>query len=131
MWKHQPLVIHKDAPLAHVASMAAAEQGRFWEYHDKLFENQKQLKRDNLLEYARQLQLDMARFEKDLLDSRFQRTIEADTAEARGVGSTGTPAFFINGRYLSGAKPFTDFAQVINAELDRLKLPVPADAQIQ
>ena len=72
MWKHQPLVIHKDAPLAHAASLAAAEQGKFWDFHDKLFENQRKLKRENLLEYAQQLELDMARFEKDLVDPRLQ-----------------------------------------------------------
>ena len=131
MWKHQPLVIHKDAPLAHAASLAAAEQGKFWDFHDKLFENQRKLKRENLLEYAQQLELDTARFEKDLVDPRFQKIIDADTAEARALGSTGTPAFFINGRYLSGAKPFIDFAQVINTELARLKLPIPADARPQ
>jgi protein-disulfide isomerase len=55
--------------------------------------------------------------------------IDADKNEGAAIGVTGTPAFFVNGRFLSGAKPFKEFAQVINAELTRLKIPIPAAAQ--
>ena len=63
----------------------------------------------------------MARFEKDVYDARAEGQLEADMAEGKALGVTGTPAFFINGRYLSGAKPFDEFAQAINAELKRLQ----------
>jgi len=122
--------MHKDAPLAHVASLAAHEQGKFWEYHDVLFEKKK-LKRDNLLDYAKELGLDMAKFEAALLDDTKIKAVNADVSEARGMGATGTPAFFVNGRFLSGAKPFEDFAKLINAELTKAGLPVPPEAVVQ
>jgi protein-disulfide isomerase len=128
VWKHYPLDFHKDAPLAHIASMAANQQGKFWEYHDKLFTDPQKLKADILTGYARELGLDMKKFEEDLFAPGMKATLDADMAEGKALGVTGTPAFFINGRYLSGAKPFEEFAQVINAELGRLNLPVPAAA---
>jgi protein-disulfide isomerase len=125
VWKNMPLDIHKDAPLAHVAAMAAAEQGKFWEYHDKLFKNQPKIQRDFLLQYARELGLDMKKFEDSLEAQRAKPLIDADAAEAKTLGVTGTPAFFVNGRFLSGAKPFDEFAQTINAELTKKNLAVP------
>jgi len=72
----------------------------------------------------------MQQFDKDLLDARNMKVIEGDKSEALAIQVTGTPAFFVNGRYLRGAKPFEDFAKLINAELARLNLPVPAEAQL-
>jgi protein-disulfide isomerase len=129
VWKHLPLDFHQKAPLAHLASVAAHEQGKFWEFHDKVFGNQQKLDRAQYVEYARQLGMDVKRFEAALDSARGKPAIDADKNEAAGIGVTGTPAFFVNGRYLSGAKPFKDFAQVINAELTRLKIPIPAAAQ--
>jgi protein-disulfide isomerase len=129
VWKHLPLDIHKDAPAAHLASVAAQKQGKFWEFHDKLFANQRAIKMDNLKQYAQELGLDMARFDKDMLDAKNKKLVDTDMAEAAAMGLTGTPGFFVNGRYLRGAKPFADFAKLINAELTRLKIPVPAEAQ--
>jgi len=129
VWKNQPLDIHKDAPLAHLAAMAADEQGRFWEFHDKLFANQPKIQREFLLQYAREVGLDMKRFERALDSANGRPRIDADVAEAKSLGTTGTPAFFINGRYLSGAKPFAEFAKVINAELERLKIDIPFAAR--
>jgi protein-disulfide isomerase len=128
VWKHLPLDMHKSAMGAHLASVAAEKQGKFWEFHDKLFANQKQLNLDAYKRYARELKLDVARFEKDLADLENKKRIDADKAEATSMGITGTPGFFVNGRYLSGAKPFEEFATAINAELGRLNLPVPAGA---
>ncbi len=108
--------------------MAAMKQGRFWEFHDKLFDNHPRIQRNFLLQYAREIGLDVKRFEKDLNSAEGKAIIDADAAEAKALGATGTPAFFINGRYLSGAKPFSEFAEIINAELTRLKLPVPEAA---
>jgi len=113
---------------AAMAARAAYEQGKFWEYHDKLFANQQKMTHDDLVRYAREVDLDVSRFESSLTAARTKPVIDADAAEAKSLGATGTPAFFINGRYLSGARPFTDFAQLINAELVRLKIPVPPAA---
>jgi protein-disulfide isomerase len=113
---------------AAMASMAAHEQGKFWEYHDKLFANQKAMARDDLIKYARELKLDVERFTRDLDSGKYKAQIDADTAEAMAIGATGTPAFFVNGRFLNGAKPFPEFAKLINAELQRLNLPIPPGA---
>ena len=128
VWKHLPLDMHKNAMSAHLASMAADRQGKFWEFHDKLFANQQQLNLDAYKRHARELGLDVARFEKDLADLELKKRVDADKAEAQSLGVTGTPGFFVNGRFLSGAKPFEEFAKAINAELGRLNLPVPPGA---
>jgi len=120
--------MHPNAMPAALAAMAANEQGKFWEFHDKVFANQQKMNRDEYLNYAKELKLDVARFTKALDAATFKPQIEADTAEAAKLGVTGTPAFFVNGRFLSGAKPFTEFATAINAELKRLNLPIPPGA---
>ena len=71
----------------------------------------------------------MNQFEQALSTLKGHELIEADKAEAKTLGVTGTPGFFVNGHFLSGAKPFDEFAKVIDAELTRLKLPVPAKKQ--
>ncbi len=121
--------MHKDAPAAHLTSAVAAKQGKFWEFHDKLFENQKNLKLDAFKQHARDLGMDVAKFEQDFLDIDNKKPVDADTAEAKTLGVTGTPAFFVNGRFLNGAKPFEDFAKLINEELKKKGLPIPPEAQ--
>ena len=121
--------MHKDAYLAHVAAMAANEQGKFWEYHDKVFASQPKIQKEFLITYARDLGLDVKRFQESLDAAKGKPTVEADLAEARTLGVTGTPAFFVNGRFASGAKPFEEFARMINTELKRLNQPIPAAVQ--
>jgi protein-disulfide isomerase len=120
--------MHKDAPMAHLASVAAHEQGKFWEYHDKLFQDTRKLKADNLNQYAKEVGLDMKRFQESIASQRGKPQIDADQKEAQTLGASGTPAFFINGRFLGGAKPFEEFAKIINAELTKLNIPVPPEA---
>ncbi len=124
-WKNLPLAMHPNAPLAAQASLAAAEQGKFWQYHDKLFDNQRALKPDDLKRYARELGLDTTQFNAALDSQKFKAAVDADLAESKTLGVLGTPAFFVNGRFLGGAQPFEAFSVLINAELQRLKLPVP------
>jgi protein-disulfide isomerase len=131
VWKHYPLDMHKDARPAAIAGEAAHSQGKFWEFHDKVFANQKKLALQDLKQYAKEVGLDMARFEKDLLDPAMKKRMEDDMGEAKSLGITGTPAFFVNGRFLNGAKPFEEFVTVINAELQRLNLPIPPTANVQ
>ena len=128
VWKHNPLPFHPFAMPSALASMAAYDQGKFWEFHDKVFANQSKLTHDDLLRYAKEVGLDVGRFQKALESGTGKTVIDADVAEAKALGASGTPAFFINGRYLSGARPFEDFAKMINDELTRLKLPVPPSA---
>jgi len=128
VFKHHPLDFHQDAPLAHQASAAAHNQQKFWEYHDKLFLDTKKLKRDDLIAYAKELDLDMEQFQKDLDDLELKKKVDADKKEAVQLGATGTPAFFVNGRFLSGAKPFDAFAEVINEELKKKGIAIPPAA---
>ena len=129
VWKHYPLDIHKDAPAAHLASAVAAKHGKFWQFHDKLFADQKNLKLEAFKQHAREIGLDVEQFEKDFFDIANKQPVDADTAEAKSLGVTGTPAFFVNGRFLNGAKPFEDFAKLINEELEKKKLPIPPAAR--
>ncbi len=112
------LQIHKDAAKAAEAATCAAEQGKFWEMHDKLFENQGALQVEALKKRAAELSLDTAAFDSCLDSGRHAAEWQQDTADAQRYGVTGTPAVFVNGRLLSGAQPFEGFAQVIDEELD-------------
>ncbi|MCA9548294.1 MAG: thioredoxin domain-containing protein, partial [Myxococcales bacterium] len=114
VFKHNPLSFHKDAPLASEAALAANAQGKFWEMHDMLFNNQRALKREDLERYAQELGLNMSQFKGDLDSGKFKAQIEADIAEARKHGATGTPSFFINGRKLRGAQPYPAFEKLID-----------------
>lgn len=118
VWKHLPLVrIHQRAMDAAVAAEAARNQGKFWEYHDKLFANQKRLEPEDLRRYAQELGMDLARFDRDREDQDVKTKVLDDMAEATALGITSTPTFFINGRLVSGAMPFETFETIIEAEL--------------
>jgi protein-disulfide isomerase len=117
VWKHFPLSIHKQAPAAHAAAEAAHKQGKFWEMHDLIFANQRELTAEKFFEYAEQLRLDVDRFKADYASEAVRKRVAGDTTLAGSLGVTGTPAFFINGRFLSGAKPFEDFKKMIDEEL--------------
>jgi protein-disulfide isomerase len=123
VFKQHPLAFHKDAPLAAEASLAAGAQGKFWEMKEVLFNNQKQLKEENLIQYAQELGLDLEQFKSDLSTHKYKAQVEKETEEAVKLGATGTPAFFVNGRYLSGAKPLESFVAVIDEELSGKKIP--------
>jgi protein-disulfide isomerase len=120
-FKHYPLPMHKESPLAHEASLAAAEQGKFWEMHDLLFATQAKLTREDLLAKARQLNLDTLRFARDLDTHRFQPAVEADRQEGNRLGVDGTPFFFINGHAISGGASLADFKKLIESALKEAK----------
>ena len=131
VWKHLPLEIHKDAVGAARAAESAAKQGKFWEFHDVLFANQKKLGSADLKQHAQELRLDMKRFETDLLNSDDQKRIDADVAEAKALGVTGTPGIFINGRFVEGAQPYEVFAKMIDEELTKRGVAIPAKASTE
>jgi len=117
-WKHLPLVsIHSHAMDAAVAAEAARNQGKFWEYHDKLFANQKRLEPDDLRRYAQEIGMDVARFDRDRENPDLKTKVLEDMAQATQLGVRSTPTFFINGRLVSGAMPFETFATIIDEEL--------------
>lgn len=104
------------------AARCAAEQGRFWEYHDRLYAapvapNSGTFGRERLLANASEVGLDAAAFGACLDDRRHHAAIEADTAAAAGLGLTGTPTFVIGDQRIVGAQPFEIFAQAIDAAL--------------
>ncbi len=109
VFKNSPLPFHDHARLAAKASLAANEQGKFWEYHDALFAHQQELDRPALERYAEDLRLDMRRFRAALDDARLDSVVEADITEAHRLDVKGTPAFFVNGRPIVGAQPLTVF----------------------
>jgi protein-disulfide isomerase len=117
VFKHNPLPFHKDAPYASQAAIAAGNQGKFWEMHDKLFIDTRALKPEKIKQYATELGLDMAKFEADLNSDATKAQIKADQALAAKLGARGTPHFFVNGSRLPGALPFDRFKSVIDAEL--------------
>ena len=95
----------------------AAEQGRFWEFHEELFAKSPQLAPEQLLAIANAIGLDAAKFEDCVKTRRFQAKVDADVAVGKKSGVAGTPAFFVNGVPLSGGRSVEDFAKVINTEL--------------
>jgi protein-disulfide isomerase len=85
--------------------------------HDLIFASQRELTADKFYSYAAQLELDVEKFKADYLSAQVKKTVDTDSKEAASLGVTGTPAFFVNGKFLSGAKPFEAFKELIDAEL--------------
>lgn len=118
-FKHLPLSIHPQAPQAHAASEAAHRQGKFWEMHDRIFSNQRDLTIATLESHARAIGLDMDQYSKDVAAPEIKKKIDEDVAQAGKLGVSGTPSFFINGKFLSGAQPFDNFKRVIDAAIEK------------
>ena len=117
VYRDFPLAMHSNANRAAQAGQCASEQGQFWEFHDVLFENFRALGSENLQGYATELGLDLALFNSCLESGRHADGVNADLASGQANGVSGTPAFFINGRLLSGAQPFGAFKKIIDEEL--------------
>lgn len=98
VFKHFPLSFHKQAKPAAAASMAAHEQGKFWEMHDKIFANMKTITPENLAKWAGEVGLDMAKYDAYLKSGKADAIINKDMAEGRTAGVRGTPSIYINGR---------------------------------
>jgi len=119
VYRHYPLPNHPNARPAAEASACAEAQGKFWEYHDRLFANPSGLSDADLKANAAVLGMDTAKF-NTCFDNRQQKAgIDKDIADGEAVGVTGTPAFFVNGRSVEGAQPFEAFKRVIDEELAR------------
>jgi protein-disulfide isomerase len=112
-----PLGIHDHAIDAASAGRCAGEQGKFWELHDTMFADQSKLAAADLKADAKKLGLNTAKFDDCFDKGKYKSAIEADMEQGRGLGVDGTPAFFINGRPLTGAQPFDKFQSTIDEEL--------------
>jgi protein-disulfide isomerase len=121
IFKNNPLPFHKEAGPASEAALAANEQGKFWEMHNLLFTKQRELQRDKLDGYAQQIGLDMAKYKAAMDSGKFKAKIKADQKLAGEVSARGTPNTFVNGRQVTGARPFADFKKLIDEEIVKAK----------
>ncbi len=121
-------LVHKDYPIdslhpaarkGHEAARCASEQGKFWPYNDLLYANAPKASSEDLKKYAKEVGLNLADFDKCFTSGKYKTAVQKDVEEGSRAGVTGTPAFFINGRLVSGAQPLENFARVIEDELAR------------
>ena len=120
-WRDFPYLGQESVKAAQ-AARAAQEQGRFWEYHDLLYENQGSknagaFSDESLIGFAREAGLDVEQFESSFKGGKYEDVVERVFREAQDAGIQGTPTFFINGRILVGAQPLEVFEQMIEEEL--------------
>lgn len=121
-----PLSFHTRAAIAAEAAQCAHSQGKFWAYHDRLFENQKDLGDEALRRHASAVDLDLDAFDACMKANRFRNDVTSDMLEGQQVGVRGTPTIFVNGR-LMGDRAFEDFVRIIEEELaDSAAQPVAA-----
>jgi len=113
-----PRAVHPEACMAAIAAECARRQNRFWEYHDRLFENQHTLDRESLFRYARDLGLDVPTFRTCLDDPEARSRVSDDVRAGIAAGIESTPTLFINGRRIDGAleRPFYDHALILEQE---------------
>ena len=119
VYRNYPLPNHPQARPAAEAAQCANEQGQFWPYHDRLFADQSKLSDADLKASAAALGMDAAKFNACLDSHKYKARVDADLQAGNEAGVNGTPAFFVNGRLLSGAQPFDEFKKVIDEELAR------------
>ena len=124
VFKHSPLPFHKDAGPASNAALCAKEQGKFWEMHDKLFDNQQVLDAASLEKYAGEVGVDTKKWKECFDASKYAAQITADQELGGKVTARGTPNIFINGRKLTGAKPIEEFKTLIDEELKRAEATI-------
>lgn len=116
-----PLSFHKEARGAAYAANCAHEQGKYWEFNAQLFENQAKLGAETEKKIAQDLGLNMEKFNACVASKKYDKEIDKDQSDGMAVGVSGTPAYFINGKFLSGAQPFANFKEIIDEELAKVK----------
>ncbi len=117
IYKQFPLSMHPHAEIAAEASLAAREQGKFWEMYDLLFKNFRQLSRTSILAMAKELGLDMDKFTADLDSGKYKAVVEKDLADGETAGVYGTPSFYINGKQYNGEVTLAALKPILAAEL--------------
>ena len=121
VYRHYPLPNHPNARPAAEASQCAAEQGQFWQYYDRLFADQTKLSDEGLKQSAAALGMNTGQFNVCFDTHKYKDQVEADIKDGNDAGVSGTPAFFINGRMITGAQPFEAFKRIIDEELELKK----------
>ena len=117
VFKDFPLGFHAQAQKAAEAARCAGEQEKYWEMHDKLFSNQESLSVENEKKWAKDLGLNSGKFDSCLDSGKYAKDIQADSSYGQSIGVSGTPSFFVNGKQLVGAQPYSAFQAAIDAEL--------------
>ena len=117
--KHFPLNSHKFARRAASIALAADRQGKFWECHEKIFENYRSINEAKVQEIAKEIGLDLAKLNSDAKDPEIQRLINRDLVNGRQSGVRGTPAIFVNGKRLNN-RSLAGFQQAIDAALKKM-----------
>ena len=120
VFKNFPLRSHRFAVKAAAAALAAGSQGKFWEFHDLLFENYNQINDQKIRDIALSLNLDQVEFEKKMNDPEIQKKIRQDFEDGRQAGVNSTPSVFINGRILKN-RSLEGFGELIDKELEKIK----------
>lgn len=120
-----PLDFHQYAQKAAEAAECAGDQGKYWELHSMLYLYQNKLDPESLKVYANELGIDMTKFNKCLDTGEMAEEVKKDFADGQKYGLTGTPAFFINGKLVTGAVPYADFKKEIEAALGKAAGTVP------
>lgn len=123
--KHFPLPSHRFANKAAMATLAAGNQGKYWEFHTTLLENYNKVNDEKIQEVAAGLGLDMDRFQQDLKAESSQKLIRADVAHGRKIGVGGTPSLFMNGKKVNNRK-LGNLPQLVQQELNRLSKGSPS-----
>jgi protein-disulfide isomerase len=122
IYRHFPLSFHPGAKPAAYAVECANDQGKFWQMHDKIFEEQKktsQFSIDDLKKWASAIGLDAAKFNQCLDEEKYAKRVSDDFTSGQAAGVSGTPTFFINGQKIVGAQPYDNFKSVINGLLSK------------
>ena len=117
IYKQFPLSMHPHAQFSAEASLAAGEQGKFWEMYDVLFKNYRRLSRENVLLWAKQIGLDVDKFKADLDSRKFKPVVDKDLADGEAAGVYGTPSFYINGKQYNGEVSLAALKPILAAEL--------------
>lgn len=120
VFKNFPLPMHPLAPKAAAAALAAGRQDRFWDYHHKLFEKGGSLTEETMQSIAKDLKLNLEKFNRDLNDPALQKIVQRDLAEAQQAEVPGTPTLFVNGKLVQ-FRSLQDIEQAVEAELKRKK----------
>ncbi len=113
--------VHPDAQISAEATECADEQGKFWEYGDKLFENQNDVDADSLIRYAKELSLNETMFSDCLNSGKYRSRVEQDMNESISLGIYGTPTFFVNDQIFVGPQTYKTFKNAIDAELAKTR----------
>jgi len=118
VFKDRPLAGHLRARSAHEAARCAGAAGKYWEYHDLLFEKQPAFARADLLRYAGAIGLDTREFARCLDEKRFAADVEADVRQAVALGVMRTPTLLVNGRWIEGAPSLEEFCAIVQRLLE-------------